>query len=300
VRHRLSTVIQVVIGAGLVCWPSAYAQTRRVSSLPFHRWEEINWMRFKEIIPAVTDRAILPIGTIEAHSVDPIGSDILIPLKLAELAYADSNALIAPPVYHGPSGDSLMDMAGTIRVRPKIFEEYVYDVLKGIARWKIKNVLIINGHGGDAEPARLAAQRVYEEDGLRTIVVEWWNFHREFSTEVWGGKPHQPGHGALEETALNIAYNPRLIEKDLYDQIGGQKLGFKEAEDGFSAFPGIASMGLPAETGEGLPNFDVAKANEYAQKLAKAMSAMFVEAVERWEWIDSKRPTGSAQPQSRR
>ena len=266
------------------------AQPRRVADLPLHKWEEINWMRFKEIIPEVTDRAILPIGTIEAHSIDPVGSDTLIPLKLAELAFGDCNALVAPPVYHGPSGESLEDMAGTIRIRPEIFEEYVYDVLKGLARWEIKNVLIINGHGGNAEPARHAAQRAYDEFGLRTLVIEWWNFRRELSTDIWGGQAHQPGHGALEETALNMAYNPELIEWGLYEQIGAEKLGHEERKDGYSVFPGIASMGLPEEPGEGLPNLDVAKANEYAQEIAKAMASTFNEAIERWEWIASHHP----------
>lgn len=293
---RISAIPTVLLSA--TCWcvlasAPLSAQARRVADLPTHRWEEINWMRFKDIIPTITDRAILPLGTIEAHSVDPVGSDILIPLKLAELACIDSNAIIAPPVYHGPSGQSLMDMAGTIRVRPSVFEEYVYDVLKGLARWKIRNVLIINGHGGNAEPARRAAQRVYEEDGLRTIVIEWWNIRRDLSTEVWPGKPHQPGHGALEETALNMAYNPALIEQDLYKKIGGKELGYQETGTGFSVFPGIASMGLPEEPGEGLPDFDVAKAKLYAQKMAKVMSDAFVEAIRRWDWIASHRPSES-------
>jgi creatinine amidohydrolase len=283
--------VSVIFGAVVAGYARPAHAQRRVADLPFHKWEEINWMRFKEIIPAVTDRAILPIGTIEAHSIDPIGSDILIPLRLAELAYADCNAIIAPPVYHGPSGQNLMDMAGTIRIRPDIFEEYVFDVLKGLARWNIKNVLIINGHGGDAEPARRAAQRMYTESGLRTIVIEWWAFHPEFSTEVWGGKAHTPGHGALEETALNMAYNPKLIEQDLYKQITGKKLGYQEREQGYAVFPGIASMGLPAEDGEGFPNFDVTKANEYARKVAKSMAGMFQEAIQRWDWIATHHPS---------
>jgi creatinine amidohydrolase len=285
-------VIPIVAGclAGLAA-PAARAQGRRVTELPTHKWEEINWMRLKDIVPAVTDRAILPIGTIEAHSVDPNGSDILIPLKLAELTYGPANALIAPPVYHGPSGQSLMDMAGTIRIRPDIFEEYVYDVLKGLARWQIKNVLVINGHGGNAEPARRAAQRVYNEDGLRTMVLEWWNFRRDLSTQIWGGKPHTPGHGALEETALNMAYNPKLIERELYNKHGGKELGFQEGGTGFSVFPGIASMGLPQEPGEGLPNFDVAKANEYAKLLSAAMAESFLEAIRRWDFIASHYPS---------
>lgn len=192
-RDLRSLVIVIVAGvvAGLATAP-ARAQQRRVTDLPAHKWEEINWMRLKDIVPGVTDRAILPIGTIEAHSVDPNGSDILIPLKLADLTYGAANALIAPPVYHGPSGQSLMDMAGTIRIRPAIFEEYVYDVLKGLARWQIKNVLVINGHGGNAEPARRAAQRVYDEDGLRTMVIEWWNFRRDLSTKIWAANRTRP------------------------------------------------------------------------------------------------------------
>lgn len=264
-----------------------YAQ-RTVADLPTPKWEEINWMRLKQIVPAVTDRAILPLGTIEAHSVDPNGSDTLIPIMLAELAYADCNALIAPPIYHGASGQSLMDMAGTIRIRPEVLEEYVYDVLKGLARWKIKNVLIINGHGGNAATARQAAQRAYDDFGLRTIVIEWWRFRPELSVEVWGGKLHTPGHGALEETALNIAYNPDLIEEEMYRQIGPEELGYP-GPPGASTFPGIASMGLPEE-GEGRPNFDVEKANEYARKVAKAMADAFVESIRRWEWI---RPSGA-------
>jgi len=286
---RVSSALVLTVVILLISGGTARAQ-RRVADLPFHKWEEINWMRFKDIIPAVTDRAILPIGTIEGHSINPVGADTFIPLKLAELAYADCNALIAPPVYHGASGLNLMDMPGTIRVRPNIFEEYVYDVLKGLARWKIKNVLIINGHGGNSEPARRAAQRAYEKDGLRTFVIEWWSFHKELSTEVWGGKLHTPGHGALEETALVMAYNPKLPEQDLYKQIGAAKLGHEEAAQGFSVFPGIASMGLPSEAGEGLPNFDVAKANQYAQKVAKAMATLFNETVDRWEWIASHQP----------
>src|SRR5919198_103929 len=121
---RRHFAVLIVTGGVLVAGAGTAQAQRRVRDLPFHKWEEINWMRFKEIVPAVTDRAILPIGTIEAHSVDPIGSDILIPLKLAELAYGDANAIIAPPVYHGPSGEGLMDMAGNIRFPPSVFLEY--------------------------------------------------------------------------------------------------------------------------------------------------------------------------------
>lgn len=87
-----------------------------------------------------------------------------------------------------------------------------------------------------------------------------------------------------------MAYNPKLIERDLYSKIGGKDLGFQEGGTGFSVFPGIASMGLPQEPGEGLPNFDVDKANEYARQVAAAIAESFLEAIRRWDWIASHHP----------
>lgn len=105
-------------------------------------------MRLAEIVPEVTDRIILSIGTVESHGAVAIGADNFIPNHIAELIYEKCNALIAPPIYHGCTGQSVSQFPGSITVREEIFEEYIYDVLKSLVKTGFKNILIINGHGG--------------------------------------------------------------------------------------------------------------------------------------------------------
>ena len=37
-------------------------------------WEELNWMEFEKLVPEKYDTVILPVGTMEAHGVAPIGT----------------------------------------------------------------------------------------------------------------------------------------------------------------------------------------------------------------------------------
>ena len=46
-------------------------------------WQELNWMEFEKLVPEKYDTAIVPVGTIEAHGVSPLGTDNLIPEEIA-------------------------------------------------------------------------------------------------------------------------------------------------------------------------------------------------------------------------
>ena len=63
--------------------------------------EDMNWMEFKELVPAKMGAVILPVGTIEAHGVTNLGTDVSIPVFIAEKIAKDLNAIIAPPIYYG-------------------------------------------------------------------------------------------------------------------------------------------------------------------------------------------------------
>ena len=108
------------LSCGLVI--SAFPQTK-VKDLKFHHMQNYCWMRLAEIVPEITDRAILPIGTVEAHGACAIGADNVIPQNLAEMIYERCNALIVPPVNHGYTGAGISQFPGAITIRPEIFEE---------------------------------------------------------------------------------------------------------------------------------------------------------------------------------
>lgn len=262
------------------------AQKKTVKDLRFHNMEFMNWVRFGEAVPEVTDRVILPIGTQEPHGIINTGSDITSSIWLAEEMYDDVNAIIAPPVPYGHTGVATMDMAGAIDIREDIFEEYLYDIMSDLARWGFKNCLVINGHGGNMQPARRAAERVFRKTGMRSLVVEWWDpYFDDVAQKVYGLEKHTPGHAGTEETALAIAVDPALADKELLEREGKEILARTSLGE-LGDIPSVTSLTLYAE-GNGYPDFDVQKARRYAQGIAAKTAELFLDAIRRWEHIAS-------------
>ena len=262
----------------------AYSQ-HKVKDLEFHHMQNYCWMRLAEIIPEVTDRVILPMGTVEAHGACAIGTDNFIPENLSELIWEDVNALVAPAINHGFTGLSISQFPGSITIREDVFEEYVYDVLKHLVRSGFKNILIVNGHGGNTNPTKRAFTRLHLETGAHFMIVDWWRIAWNLAEEVYGQKPIQSGHGDLEEAALVISMNPELVDKEMYERLGAENVGQHGADPGYVMMPAWATTRHP-EPGAGHLDFDVKKAKLYAQKKAEHIVKTFNKAVQRWEMME--------------
>ncbi|UCC41023.1 MAG: creatininase family protein [Candidatus Aminicenantes bacterium] len=258
---------------------------KRVKDLKFHHMQEYCWMRLAKIVPEITDRVILPIGTVEAHGAVAIGADNIIPNNLAEMVWEKCNALIAPSINHGFTGQSISQFPGSITVREEIFEEYIYDVLKDLVRTGFRNILIIVGHGGNTEPTKRAMTRLHVETGAHFMTVEWWKIAFNVVNEVYGAKAQQPGHGDLEEAALVMSSNPEFVDKEMYEKLGKENVGAAGADEGVALMPIWATTRYP-EKGLGYLNFDIEKAKEYTRKKADSIANTFLEAVKRWEMME--------------
>ncbi|MFH0988959.1 MAG: creatininase family protein [bacterium] len=267
------------------CCLSTLLSQKKVRDLKFHALQEYSWMRLAEVVPEVTDRVILPIGTVESHGVCAIGTDNYIPENFANMLWDKCNALIAPAINHGTTGTSISQFPGSITVRPEIMEEYLYDVIKHLIRTGFKNILIINGHGGNTDPLKKAMSRLHLETGAHMLTVDWWKIGFNTVNEVYGGKPQQSGHGDLEEAALVLSFRPELIDKEMYEKLGKDNVGRAGVEDGFFMLPSWATSRLP-EKDFGYMDFDVNKAKSYTQKKADSIADIFLEAVNRWEMME--------------
>jgi creatinine amidohydrolase len=242
-------------------------------------------MRLAGVVPEVTDRIILPIGTVESHGACAIGTDNFIPAHLAEQIWERCNALIAPAINHGVTGASISQFPGSITVRPEVFEEYLYDVLKDLVRTGFRNVLIINGHGGNTDPAKKAITRLHQETGAHFMIVDWWTVAFNIVNEVYGAKAQQSGHGDMEEAALVMAFDPALVDREMYERLGKDNVGSARTETGVVLMPAWATTAYP-EKGAGYLDFDVVKAKAYTAKKADYIAQTFLEAVKRWEMME--------------
>jgi creatinine amidohydrolase len=238
--------------------------------------ERINWMEFREWVPAKIDTVLLPLGTLEPHGVTANGTDIIIPLTMAREIAPRVNAMIAPVVPYGFTG-SLDAYPGTFTIPEQIYREYVRAVLLGLARNKFKNIVMLNGHGAGQTAVLMAlAQEVGRDTNARILTVNWWSYCSDVCEQVFG---QSGGHAGNTETAYMLAIDPRLVEKKRYS---GPKMATAiPAANTWNAYPFPSSILLYAE-GEGYPNFDGAKAKAYFTKVNDKVARLIEETIAKW------------------
>src|SRR5438874_10633671 len=148
--------------------------------------ERINWLEFAEWVPAKIKTVLLPLGTLEAHGVAANGADILAPIALAREMADRVNAMIAPVVAYGFTG-VLDAYPGSFTIPEDAYRAYVRAVMVGLAKNKLQNIILLNGHGGGQTAILSAlAQEVGRETGTRILVVNWWSYCSDVTLEVFG------------------------------------------------------------------------------------------------------------------
>src|SRR6184192_253018 len=188
-------------------------KTAKKSAPRTREMERINWIEFREWVPAKINTVLLPLGTLEPHGVAPNGTDILAPVAMAREIAPRVNAMIAPVISYGFTG-MLDAYPGSFTVPEDAFRNYVRAVLTGLAKNKFKNIILLNGHGG-GQTAILSAlvQEIGRETGTRLLVVNWWSYCSDVTQEVFG---EDGGHAGNTETAYIMAIDPTLVQKKRY------------------------------------------------------------------------------------
>ena len=235
---------------------------------------ELNWMEFRELVPAKSDTVLLPVGTMEAHGVTPNGTDNLAPVAIARKMAADVNGLVAPVVSYGITG-SLDAFAGGITISDAAFRAYMADVVAGLARNGFRNIIILNGHGGNTAVLNEVASEVGRRMSVRTLVVNWWSYCSDVTLKVFG---EDGGHAGLNETAFIQAIDPKLVLRERYNA----NLATPRPEAGtWSAYPFPSSIIL-YKPGQGYPRFDQAKADAYFKGVVEKITALVRDTIAKW------------------
>jgi creatinine amidohydrolase len=238
--------------------------------------ERINWIEFREWIPAKISTVLLPLGTLEPHGVAPNGADILAPVAMAREIAPRVNAMIAPAIPYGFTG--IMDAyPGSFTIPEADFRGYVRAVLVGLAKNKFKSIILLNGHGGgQTATLTLLAQEVGRETETRVLVVNWWSYCSDVTLEVFG---EDGGHGAENETAYIMAIDPALVQKRHYKPAMATAL---PAPNTWSAYPFPSTIMLYKE-GQGYPKFDPVKAKSYFIKVNDKIANLIQETIRKWD-----------------
>ena len=163
-----------------------------------------------------TPIVILPFGAgAKEHGPHmPMNADRVVMDHLLNAAVESRDVLVAPPILHGWF-PAFRDFPGTEVSDPNVFQAYVQEVAKSLARQGAQRIVFLNTGISKATglPISIAAREVRVETGVPTLVVSW----DDLDTEEGEALQEQlmGGHGDEIETSINLYLQPELVDMDL-------------------------------------------------------------------------------------
>ncbi len=190
-------------------------------------WQEMRRTEFEE---ALKENAVvvIPLGSIEQHGEHlPINTDANCCFSIARGAAEmvdDFPVLVLPAVWTGYSPHH-MGFQGAITVK---FETYL-GVLAGIAKslhaHGFKNILFLNGHGGNSPAVAAMRNKLLDEEGFLVIGYDYWSLPGVTAeikrvNEIDKGVP---GHSGEFETSMELFLQPELVDKSAIRWVNGMR-----------------------------------------------------------------------------
>ena len=165
---------------------------------------EMNYLQVEEYLKK-SDTILIPVGSLENHGKHmPLGTDTMIPDKIARLISERSDILIAPTINYGAT-DDLMGFPGTVSIGTEGLIALLRTVADQFYEYGFRRFLILNGHGGNTAAIQTVGNHLYRK-GAYLANLNWWLMAGQINPE-WAG-----GHGGGEETAGVMAVDPDLIK----------------------------------------------------------------------------------------
>ena len=160
--------------------------------------DDFSWYELAQAM-SINDMVIVPVGSIEEHGPHmPLGTDYMIAEADAAVLAERTGTYVAPTMVIGDA-EMLMDFPGTCTITPELLTEWAIDVAENLMNFGTKKILFLNGHGGNAQPLRIAGDILYAKYGILVATSEWWTTLAQISEHSCAD------HGGRYETSYLMA-----------------------------------------------------------------------------------------------
>jgi creatinine amidohydrolase len=235
----------------------------------------MGWQEFGELVPARIGTVLVPFGSLEPHGVIPNGTDSLAPEAMARDIAARVDALIAPTLNYGLT-DAMKAYPGAVSIPAEAYAPFAEAILDNLAANGFKNIIVLNGHGGNTAVLNAAATKVANARRVRALVVNWWTLADDITKTVF---KQNGGHAGNNETAYIQAFLPGHVHPERYKPEMASPLAPAGA---YYTVP-VASTILLYEKGQGYPTFDAAQAKEYFRKVNERVAELVLDTITKWD-----------------
>lgn len=217
---------------------------------------------------------IVPTGACEIYGPQlPMGSDLIVAKRVAELVAEKTGAMIAPTIELGESS-ALAAFSCTFSMPRKILEDYLDFLVGKLIKDGVKNMLFITGHAGNVDTVNYICKKYLNDYNVKFAQVDWWRFTAANSGSIFANTG-QLSHGHASEcgTSVFLYLFPELVDKDELTRVEPKSTGKFGDFISYSRFTDRTPNGTigdaasaTAEKGEELVNRCVSRIVEYMKK----------------------------------
>lgn len=164
------------------------------------------------------DFVAVPCGSFEQHSkhlpllTDSIEADHLTGEIARRADEYDIEIAVLPTLTYGYS-EHHMNFPGTVTLAADTYQQVIQEIGGSMAEHGAERLLLVNHHGGNREPLKLAADRLQRDHDLPTHVIlpPFMDFARDRLNEHFG---EGWGHAGDYETSVIEHYHPDLVKDE--------------------------------------------------------------------------------------
>ncbi len=154
--------------------------------------------------------AIVTVGSVEQHGPHlPLGMDMFAALEVAKEVAKRTGSVVVHPCWAGYSPHH-MGFAGTISFQAETLKSILIDTVVSLATHGIKKILILNGHGGNAEIVSYAARLAKRETDAAILTSNAWSSGTTMAETI----QYVDRHAGAKETALARALFDDLVQME--------------------------------------------------------------------------------------
>jgi creatinine amidohydrolase len=169
-------------------------------------------------LPRDSTLIVAPVAAMEQHGPHlPVSTDTILAGAVAggvERALGE-RVLVLPVLWLGAS-DHHLPRGGTLTSPLPTYEQVLVDLLTPLLRDGFRRALILNGHGGNIDPLRVALRRL-DVEFPRAILAgaAYWDLADAELAALCRGPRKEMGHACEIETSMVLHLRPDLVRLDL-------------------------------------------------------------------------------------
>ncbi len=242
-------------------------------------------MTWPEVKQRLTESsiAIVPVGSTEQHGPAlPLDNDHFTALQFAKMAadrlWKKVKVVVTPPICFGYSPHH-MGFKGTITLRETTLTDTIYDVCKSLDAHGFKNIIILNGHGGNSTAIATALHQLHGQTNAKVFHIDWWTLASDKILEV----ATRPVYHACDmETSVSWYLGQRVLEDKLVDEPGKSLVPGYVEPDLFAPSPKASMMySMTDITKSGVVGYARKATKEKGKLIAEVVLERFVKFIEK-------------------